>query len=109
MPVVNEKKTLMIKLGILSITWSSQHYTVDHIESSLANSGFNLLEMKKIGSMVYQPLADYYIENRDSLKNKILSKYPSYVEKILFKSLVKMKQVSKTNVIDYLLIKCSKK
>jgi len=55
---------------------------------------------------VYGPLTNYYIRNRDDVKNKILSKYPSYVEKILFKSLQKMKQLSEKNIIDYVLIKC---
>lgn len=108
-PVVNKRIAPIVKLGILSMTWSSEHYSIDYIKSSLMGCGFNILEIQKIGSMVYEPLADYYIENRRSLKNKILSKYPFYVEKILFRSLLKMKQVSETNVIDYLLIKCKKK
>lgn len=107
-PVVNKKIVPIVKLGILSMTWSSEHYSIDYIKSSLTDCGFKIIEMQKIGSMVYEPLANYYIENRNSLKSKILSKYPSYVEKILFKSLVKMKQVSETNVIDYILIKCKK-
>ncbi|MFQ6025710.1 MAG: class I SAM-dependent methyltransferase [Nitrosopumilaceae archaeon] len=107
-PVVNEKKIPIVKLGLLSMTWSSEHYSIDYIKSSLTDCGFRILKIQKIGSMVYEPLANYYIENRNSLKNKILSKYPSYVEKILFKSLNKMKQVSERNVIDYLLIKCGK-
>jgi hypothetical protein len=41
---------------------------------------------KLIGSNVYNPLADYYSKNRDALKMSILKNYPSYVEKILFKS-----------------------
>jgi len=95
-------------LGILSMTWPSEHYDMDYVESSLTRRGFDIIEIKKIGSMVYKPLANYYIDNRDSIRNKILTKYPSYVEKILFKSLLKMKHVSETNVIDYLLIKCKK-
>jgi len=90
------------------MTWPSEHYDMDYVKSSLTKHGFDIIEIKKIGSMVYKPLAEYYIDNRDSIRNKILTKYPSYVEKILFKSLLKMKHVSETNVIDYLLIKCKK-
>lgn len=108
LPVVNEKINSALELGILSMTWSSEHYDVDYIKSVLTNSNFKKIEMEKIGSKVYAPLANYYIENRNSLRKKILSKYPSYVEKILFKSLVKMKQLSENNVIDYLLVKCKK-
>ena len=43
---------------------------------------------------------------RKSKKKNILTKYPGYVEKILFNSIKKMKQVSEDNVIDYALIKC---
>jgi len=53
-------------------------------------------------------LTNYYIKNRKRLKNKILTQYPSFVEKLLFKSLLKMKKVSHEKLIDYLLIKCLK-
>ncbi len=105
-PVVAKKITPIVDLGILSMTWSSEHYTTDYIKSLLIQNGFKILELQNIGSMVYDPLTNYYIRNRDDIKNKILSKYPSYVEKILFKSLQKMKQLSEKNVIDYVLIKC---
>ena len=59
-----------------------------------------------IGENVYSPMADYYMDNRQSLKKSILTKYPSYVEKILFNSIRKMKQVSENKIIDYALIKC---
>jgi len=59
-----------------------------------------------VGSNVYEPLSDYYSKNRESLKVKILEIYPSYVEKILFKSLQKMKQISEKKIIDYVLLKC---
>ncbi len=107
-PVVNERIAAKVKLGILAMTWPSEHYTIDFIKSVITDCGLKILEIQKIGSNVYEPLVNYYIANRNSLKKRILSKYPSYVEKILFKSLLKMKQVSETNVIDYILIKCSK-
>ncbi len=105
-PIVTKKITPIVDLGILSMTWYSEHYTTDYIKLLLIDNGFKILELQNIGSMVYGPLTNYYIRNRDDVKNKILSKYPSYVEKILFKSLQKMKQLSEKNVIDYVLIKC---
>jgi hypothetical protein len=59
-----------------------------------------------IGSFVYDPLADYYLQNRKKLKELILQQYSAYVETILFKSLQKMKNASKEKVIDYVLLKC---
>ncbi len=108
-PIVNLKINPILKLGTLAMTWSSEHYNVNKIKSCISKCGFSIFEIQKIGNFVYEPLASYYIKNRDSIKNKILSKYPSYLEKVLFSSLKKMKQVSETNVIDYLLIKCIKK
>lgn len=105
-PIINKQIMPIAKLGILSMTWSSEQYSMDHVKSSITDCGFSILEMQKIGSMVYEPLVKYYVDNRNSIRNKILSKYPSYVETILFKSLLKIKHVSEANVIDYLLIKC---
>ncbi len=100
--------TPMMKLGLLSITWSSEHYSINFIESLLKEQGFHIDDKQKIGSNVYEPLTKYYIKNREFLKPRIKRQYPSYVEKILFKSLVKMSDVSKKKVIDYLLIICRK-
>ena len=104
--VVKEKINPIVNLGILAMTWSSEHYSIATITSTLKDCNFKILETQKIGPMVYGPLADYYSKNRDVLRKKILSKYPWYLENVLFKSLQKMKYVSQTNVIDYLLIKC---
>ncbi|HXW01944.1 MAG TPA: class I SAM-dependent methyltransferase [Candidatus Nitrosotenuis sp.] len=106
-PVV-QKPASIIKLGILAMTWSSEHYTVDFVKSVIAQQGFDVVSMKRIGSSVYEPLTDYYAKNRKLLKPKILEQYPSYVEKILFNSLHKMKKVSEDKIIDYLLIVCKK-
>lgn len=105
-PIVTKQISPIIDLGILSMTWSSEHYTTDHIKLLLIENGFKILELQNIGSKVYSPLANYYLKNREDIKNKILSKYPNYVEKVLFKSLQKMTQLSEKNVIDYVLIKC---
>ncbi len=108
-PVMIEKHiSPMMKLGLLSMTWSSEHYTIDFIKSLLKKEGFKEIDSKKIGSNVYEPLAKYYSENRDSIKSKISSQYPSYVETILFKSLNKMNEVSQKKIIDYVLIACQK-
>lgn len=108
-PVVVEKHILnMIKLGVLSLTWYSEHYDIDYVKSLLKQEGFHNVNLQKIGSNVYEPLARYYIKNRESLKTKILKQYPSYVEKILFKSIIKMNEASKQNIIDYILVTCQK-
>ena len=105
-PVV--KKNSSIKnLGILALTWSSEHYTQDFVISKTTRK-FKLIEKIEIGSDVFESLTNYYVKNRNMLKNKILTHYPSYVENILFKSLLKMKKASREELIDYLLIKCIK-
>jgi cyclopropane fatty-acyl-phospholipid synthase-like methyltransferase len=106
-PVILEKQLVpSIKLGVLSLSWLSEHYSLDYVKSLLEKEGFVIIDIKNIGSNVYPPLADYYIQNRESIKNKILKKYPAYLEKILFKSLVKMKKISQEKIIDYTIIKC---
>ena len=104
-PVVNNKKGLFSKLGILNITWTSQHYSSDLVESQIKDMGFEISRIEKIGQSVYQPLADYYIENRNSMKEKFSEIYPSFVETLVYKSMIKMKKLSKDGVIDYLVIK----
>lgn len=109
-PVMNENHTSSItKLGTLSLTWSSEHYSTEFVESILKQKGFKNIDLQKIGSKVYEPLADFYIKNRDSIRNKILQYYPTYVEKILFNSINKMKEVSEKKIIEYLLISCVKR
>lgn len=98
----------MMKLGTLSMTWSSEHYSMDFVRSKINEIGFENLNLEKIGSNVYLPLANYYFENRDSIKQKIFHQYPSYVEKILFKSLHKMKEASEKKIIDYIFVTCQK-
>ena len=108
-PVMAENHSAsMIKLGSLSLTWPSEHYSTEFVDSNLKQERFRNIDLQKIGSNVYEPLAKYYIENRESIKNKILQYYPAYVEKILFKSLNKMKQVSEKKIIDYILVSCKK-
>ena len=107
-PVMTEESSIpLTKLGLLSMTWSSEHYSKDKVLDILQQK-FKILEQQDIGSKVYDPLADYYNANRDSIKQRITEKYPDYVEKILHKSINKMKTVSQSKVIDYLLVTCQK-
>lgn len=109
-PVMAENQKGSIKnLGALSFTWTSEHYSKKYVESTLKQEGFEKIDLQKIGSHVYEPLANYYIENRSTIKNKILNHYSSYVEKILFSSIKKMKEISEKKIIDYVLISCTKK
>ena len=94
-------------LGILKLTWSSEHYSVDFIKKIVSSYGFTITDELLIGSQVYDPLFDYYTKNRELLKKSIQQKYPDFVEKILFKSLQKMKKASEEKIIDYLVIKCT--
>ena len=95
-------------LGILKFTWSSEHYSEKHIIEELTQNGFEIVESNDIGKNVYSPLAKYYISNRDELRNKILSRYSKYVEKILFESMKKMQFASEKGLIGYLMLKCKK-
>lgn len=95
-----------VKLGILKFTWSSEHYGLDYVKKLLTREGFTINEEKLIGKYVYEPMANYYIKNRDKLKKSILQKYPNFVEKILCTSILKMKKASEQKIIDYVVIKC---
>ena len=101
------KKNPNLKLGILSLTWSSEHYSDDFIISKTRQK-FKIIKKIEIGSNVFEPLANYYIKNRHRLRKNIRTEYPSFIENILFKSLLKMKKASQEKLIDYLLIKCVK-
>ena len=78
------------------------------IVEKISQNGFEIVESNNIGKNVYSPLADYYINNRDELRRKILSRYSKYVEKILFESMKKMQSASENELIDYLMLKCKK-
>ena len=105
-PVVKKKSNIR-NLGILSLTWSSEHYS-EHFVINEITKKFKLIKKIEIGSNVFEPLASYYFKNRKRLQNKILTHYTSFMENMLFKSLLKMKKASDEGVIDYLIIKCVK-
>jgi cyclopropane fatty-acyl-phospholipid synthase-like methyltransferase len=100
--------SLFFKLGVLSFTWMSEHYDLNYIESQIVNAGFESKEIKLIGSDVYEPLSKYYIQNREKLHKAILEEYPSHIEKILYKSISKMNELSEERVIDYAIIRADK-
>jgi ubiquinone/menaquinone biosynthesis C-methylase UbiE len=93
------------KLGILSWTWSSEHYELGYVKSAIEENGFDVREVRHIGHHVYEPLTDYYIRNRGALRERILEKYPSFLENVLSRSLLKMRDVSRKGIIDYVVIK----
>jgi len=106
-PVVSKNTSVISDLGILSFTWSSEHYTIESITSKINNAGFSITQSQKIGHNVYTPLAQYYFANRKKLRERIRTKYSSTTEKILYKSLEKMSRASENNLIDYLVLKCA--
>ncbi len=106
MPIMMNSPSLR-RLGILKYTWSSEHYHLNEVKQQINFKGFKIIDEKLIGNNVYEPLADYYLKNRDYLREQILKKYPQYVESILYKSILKMKEASKEKMIDYVLLKCS--
>ena len=80
--------------------------------------GFDIIDIHWIGSHVYEPLANYYMQNRSVIKNILLkdkssSLLPTYFldfsydlfEKIVYKSALKMKVAYQEGIIDYVLIK----
>jgi len=101
------KNSSIGRLGLLKFTWSSEHYGLDYLRDLISSNGFNIIDETLIGNHVYDPLADYYVENRKLLSEKILKQYPGYMEQILYKSLLKMKKASEEKIIDYVLLKCT--
>ena len=107
-PVARKFEDSLMKLGILSFTWSSEHYSTDFIKTKLKDHNLKIMEIESIGENVYSPLTEFYTKNRNEIKQNLNSAFPSYLEKILYKSLLKMKQVSEKKIIDYILIKSRK-
>jgi cyclopropane fatty-acyl-phospholipid synthase-like methyltransferase len=98
----------LFNLGILNLTWSSEHYGFEYVKSTIRRYGFEIMNVTMIGTQVFEPLGLYYTQNRKELRQKIMAHYPSYVEKILWKSLVKMMTVSKKGLIEYIVLKAQK-
>jgi len=105
LPIVLSRSSIR-KLGILKFTWSSEHYSLNLVKDFIQSHGFSIIEQKLIGKNVYEPLADYYLHNRNILRELIRRKYPDFVEKILYRSILKMKMASENKIIDYVILKC---
>ena len=98
----------IFNLGILNLTWSSEHYGFEYVKSIVRRHGFEIMDVTMIGTQVFEPLGLYYTQNRKELRQKIMAHYPSYIEKILWKSVVKMVTVSKKGLIEYIVLKAQK-
>ena len=106
-PTAKDNSSLS-NLGILKFTWSSEHYSEKHVMEKISQNGFEVIESIDIGKNVYSPLAEYYFNNREEMRKKILTRYSKYVEKILFESMKKMQSSSNDGLIGYLMLKCKK-
>jgi len=108
MPVINNTSKFSLirykRLGILSLSWASEHYKLDEVKSMMVTEDFRIKDIRHIGSNVYEPLANYYIKHRERLRSLIVKEYPTFIETILFRSLVKMRNLSQNSIIDYVLI-----
>ena len=98
----------IVRLGLLAMTWSSEHYTERFVLSLLDAQGFQVTGRREIGPRVYKPLADYYERHRDAIRKRILARYPQYVESILNRSMRKMRHVSENGTIGYTVLSCKK-
>ena len=114
--ILNSLRNLRI-LGILSLTWASQHYELEQIKSVISQEHFVIKDILMIGKSVYIPLTDFYIKDRKEFRSNVLGKQSSFVKKIIldiaerivYRSALKMKQLSLSGNIDYVLIKATKK
>ncbi|MGH9993471.1 MAG: methyltransferase domain-containing protein [Nitrososphaera sp.] len=98
----------LFKLGILWFTWSSEHYSLEHVKTAIAEGGFDVRNIALIGHHVYEPLTEYYFRNRMVIRQRITKEYPSFVENVLYKSLTKMAETSRKGIIDYAVIKAQR-
>jgi ubiquinone/menaquinone biosynthesis C-methylase UbiE len=105
--IITQGLTNLRKFGIMSVSMPSKNYLLTNLKSIITNGGFHIIDVLNIGSYVYAPLTDYYTENRKVLRKRILKKYPSYVENLLYKSLLKTRDAYSKGIIDYVMIKTS--
>lgn len=100
--------TELLKLGILSLALNSKNYEMEYIKLLLKQRGFHINDIKHIGSNIYEPVEHYFTQNRRMLKLNISNKkYPPFVEKAIYKLLLKSKEAYQKGMVDYVLIKCS--
>ncbi|ABK77565.1 SAM dependent methyltransferase [Cenarchaeum symbiosum A] len=105
-PVAAGGPLMRAKLGILSLTWASEHYTKERVLGAL--EGFTVLECTEVGPSVYVPLADYYEANRKEIARRILPRYPRHIERVLAASMKKMKSAALAGDIGYMIVSCAK-
>lgn len=105
MPVITGRSRPW-SLGMLSVVWFSEHYSVTAVCDSVTSAGFDIEHTDMVGSEVYGPLAAYYAANRSWLRPRITHKYPGYIESILSRSMESMRKASSRGVLEYLLLKC---
>jgi cyclopropane fatty-acyl-phospholipid synthase-like methyltransferase len=114
--ILNSLRNLRV-LGILSLTWASEHYELARIKSIISQEHFEIKDILSIGKSVYIPLTDFYIQDRKEFRRNILGKQSSFlkkitldfIERIVYRSALKMKQLSLSENIDYVLIKATKR
>ena len=113
---VVKKLKLMKKLGILYFSWASHHYDIDTISRSITNHGYQIEEFQQIGHQVYEPLAEYYVRNRENIRRRLIQSLATYkqrmyfefVEYMVYRSALKMKDLSRNEMLDYVLIRAKK-
>jgi ubiquinone/menaquinone biosynthesis C-methylase UbiE len=101
------------RLGILYFTWASEHYSLEKIESAIVTEGFEIQDIQHIGHSVYESSANYYIQNRQVLRQRLRthttpyakSLHIDFVERLVYISALKMKCSSQREIIGYVLIK----
>jgi hypothetical protein len=79
----------------------------------MATEGFEIQDIDHIGHHVYEPCANYYIQNRQVIRQRLrantlphtISLLVEFVERIIYISALKMKDLSQKEIIDYVLIK----
>lgn len=107
-PIAEDSGLLALKLGILNITWISKKYSKGRVLECVKKAGFVIEKQESVGDLVYRPFADYYVKNRDILKQKLHSLYPASLERLIYGSMKKMRYLSEKKVIDYLLLTLKK-
>lgn len=111
-----KKIRLMRKLGILYFSWASQHYDIKMIFESLTEHSYRIEEFQQIGRDVYEPLAEYYFRNREKIRYRVIQQLKSHKQRILFeiveymvyRSALKMKDLSVKGLLDYVLVRARK-
>lgn len=114
--LLNSLRNLRV-LGILSLTWASEHYELAQINSIISQEHFVISDILSIGKSVYIPLTDFYIQDRKEFRRAVLCKHSSFLkkfalditERMVHRSALKMKKLSLSGDIDYVLIKATKK